>query len=74
MDFVEEMMKEISDHEYDKYCSLVRIRELNGKETIIYICYFNIKRAQYGRLIKHKSCSFSNGGMQKWGVNLWDTY
>ena len=38
------------------------------------MCSFKRKRALYGRLIKHKSRMCSHRGMQKWGVDYWDTY
>ena len=38
------------------------------------IWYFKINRAPYGRLIKHKYRLCVHGGMQKWGVNCWETY
>ena len=53
---------------------MVRRRELNGKNTIMPIYPFKIKRDTYGRLIKNKSRICSHGGMQKLGVNYWETY
>ena len=38
------------------------------------ICSFKRKKSPDGRLIKHKNRICTNGGMQKWGVNCWDTY
>ena len=68
------MRKEICANENDKYWNLPIIIELNGKNTIISIWYFNRKRYLYGRLIKHKPHLCANGGMHKWGVNYWETY
>ena len=65
--------KEIGAHEIDKHQNIVIIRELNGKNTIMPICYFRRKMAPDGRLIKHKSRLCAHGGIQKWGVNYWET-
>ena len=42
--------------------------------NIISIWYFKINRYPFGSLIRHKSCLFSHGGMQQWGVNHCETY
>ena len=47
---------------------------MNGKKTIISICYFKINTALDGRIIKHKYRLCAHGGMQQWGVNYWETY
>ena len=72
--FVEETRKEICAYEIENYWNLGRRRELNGKNTTIYIWYFKRKRYPDGRLIKNKACLCAHGGMQKWGVNIWETY
>ena len=38
------------------------------------ICSFKRNRAPDGRLVNHKSLLFDHVGMQKWGLNYWDTY
>ena len=67
LDYVGTMSKEICDHENDHNWTLVRRRELNGKNTIIYKWYFNIKRAPYGRHIKNKARMCAHVGKKKWG-------
>ena len=68
------MRKEIGDNENEKHWTLVRIRELNGKNAITSIWSFKRKRALDVRLIKHKSCLFPHDGMQIWVLNYWETY
>ena len=74
LEFVEAMRKEIGAHEIDKNWTLVKIRELNGKKTIMSIWYFKINRALDRRVIKHKAHLCTHRGMQQWGVNYWYTY
>ena len=40
----------------------------------MFICSFKRNRAPDGRLIKHKALLCAHGGLQKWGVNYWETY
>ena len=51
---MEATRKEIIAHEMDKNWTLVIRKELNGKNTIMSIWYFNRKRYPDGKLIKHK--------------------
>ena len=74
LDFVEETRKEIGAHEIDKNWNLIIRRELNGKENIMSIWSFKIKRSPDSWLTKQKSCLHAHGGMYKLGVNYWDTY
>ena len=73
MDFVETSIKKKGAHEIDNHWTLVIIRELNGKDIVMYVWKLKRKRAPYGRLIKYKDLLCAHGGMQKWGVNLWET-
>ena len=72
MEFVEATRKEIGAQENDKQWNLVIIRELNGKNTIMYIWSFSRKRYPYGRIIK-KYHLCDHVVMHKWGVKYWDT-
>ena len=69
---MEAMRKEIGDHKNYKHCTPVRRRELNGKNTFMYIWSFNRKRDPDGRIIKiNPAC----GPMESCiGVNYWETY
>ena len=73
LDF-EAMRNEICAHDNYNPWNLVIQRELNGKNTIISIWFFNMKRSPYDRLIRHKSCLCAHRGMQQWGVNYCETY
>ena len=68
------MRKYIEAHEIEIHLTLVRRSELNGKNTTVSMWYFNRKIAPDGRLIKHKACLCSYGGMQQWGVHYLETY
>ena len=68
------MRKEIGYNKNYSHWNLIRRIELNEKNTIIYILSFKRKRSPYGRIIKHKACLCSHGGMQQWGVNYLETY
>ena len=72
--FVEYMINQKGYNESYNHWNLVRIRQLNGKKTIMSIWFFKRNRAPYGRLIKYKSRLCTYGGMHKWGVNYFDTY
>ena len=48
---------------------------VNGRlSTILYIWSFKRKRFPGGTLLKHKARLCDHEGMQKWGINYWDTY
>ena len=48
---------------------------LNGRPwTILDILSFKRKRFPDGRLLKHKTRPCAHGGMQKRGINYWETY
>ena len=40
----------------------------------MFIWSFNINRAPYGTLVKHKACLCAHGVMQEWWVDYWYTY
>ena len=71
---MEAVRKKIGAHEIDKHWNLVIRREVNGKNRIVSILSFNRNRAPDGRLIKNKYRLCEHGGMNQWGVNLWETY
>ena len=43
-------------------------------KAILAIWDFKQKRFPYGRINKHKARICAHGGMQKYGVNYWETY
>ena len=61
MGFWEAVIKYISAHEYDKQCTHVGIREINGKNTIVSIWSSKSNRSPYDRLTKHQYHLFDNG-------------
>eukprot|EP00957_Ditylum_brightwellii_P096481 7348673-Ditylum_brightwellii.AAC.1 len=50
-------------------------KRVNEKvKNIVSIWSFKTKRFPSGQLMKHKACLCVHGGMQKWGVDFWETY
>ena len=45
-----------------------------GTKTIMSIWSFKRKRFPDGRIMKHKARLCAHGGMQKWGIDYWETY
>ena len=69
------MEKESNDHSYSGHWEIVKRSEIPpGVKTIQEIWSFKRKRFSDGTLNKQKSCLCTHGGMQKWGVNYWETY
>ena len=61
-------------HEIDKNWTLVRRRDLNRKNKIMYIWSFKRNRAPDGSLVEQKSFLCSNGDMQQCWLGYWVTY
>eukprot|EP00957_Ditylum_brightwellii_P077688 5903571-Ditylum_brightwellii.AAC.1 len=50
-------------------------KRVNGMmKTKVSIWSFKRKRLASGQLMKHKACLCAHGGMQRWGVDFWETY
>ena len=45
-----------------------------GTKTILAVWSFKRKRLPGGTIIKWKARLCCHGGMQKWGINYWETY
>ena len=74
-EFVAVMMKEIADHEERDHWMLMKRSDMpKGFKTILSICAFKIKRLPDGTITKHKARLNAHGGMQRWGVDYWETY
>ena len=75
-DFIRAMQKEVDDHVSRNHWSLIRRDSVpdTSSKPILSIWSFKRKRAPDGTLLKHKARLCAHGGMQKWGVNYWDTY
>ena len=77
------MLKEIDDHEIRDHWNLMRrkyippecLNPTTGKADIIMSIWL-LKRKHFPdvRLMKYKARLCAHGGMQRWGVNYWDTY
>ena len=74
-DFVEAMVKEVQDHEDREYWELfARNRMPAGSKTILAVWSFKQKRYPDGQILKHKARLCAHGGMQRWGIDFWETY
>ena len=74
-DFALAMVKEINDHESRDHWELVERKTLpSGTKTILSVWAFKRKRHPDGRIYKHKARLNAHGGMQRWGVDYWETY
>ena len=73
--FIEAMMKEIEDHESREHWTLVERSSLpKGTKTILSVWAFKRKRLPDGTVLKHKARLNAHGGMQRWGIDYWETY
>ena len=73
--FVEAMVKEVDDHEQrGHWICIPRSRMPKGTSTILSIWSFKHKRLPDGTIVKWKARLCCHGGMQKWGINYWETY
>ena len=72
--FVQAMTEEVAAHEANDHWELVPRSSIGNVKTILAIWSFKRKRFPDGSLNKHKARLCAHGGMQKWGVNYWETY
>ena len=74
-DFVLAMIKEIDDHQSRGHWELVeRVHLPKGAKTILSVWAFKRKRLPDGTILKHKARLNAHGGMQRWGVDYYETY
>lgn len=73
-DFLKAMIKEANDHHDRKHWEIVKRTEHDNPKTILAIWSFKRKRNPDGSLNKHKARLCAHGGMQKWGINYWETF
>ena len=74
-DFVIAMMKEVEDHESrDHWEIFERYKMPKGAKTILSVWAFKRKRLPDGTVYKHKARLNAHGGMQRWGIDYWETY
>ena len=82
-EFITEMLKEIDDHESRDHRTRMRRKDIppdflnpiTGKADIIMsIWSFKCRRFPDSRLMKYKDRLCAHVGMQRWGVNYWETY
>ena len=73
-DFIQAMIKELTDHKENNHWELVKRSEIGNASTIKAIWSFKRKRRPDGSLIKHKARLCAHGGMKIYGENYWDTY
>ena len=74
-DFVVAMVKEIDDHQSRGHWELVERSSLpKGAKTILSVWAFKRKRLPDGTILKHKARLNAHGGMQRWGIDYFETY
>ena len=74
-DFVIAMVKEVEDHEKRDHWMVMRREDMpKGTKTILSVWAFKRKRLPDGTVLKHKARLNAHGGMQRWGVDYWETY
>jgi len=66
---------EIEDHEVRDHWEIIKRIDLpKGAKTILSVWAFKLKRFPDGQIMKHKARLNAHGGMQRWGVDYWETY
>ena len=74
-EFVSAMLKEIKDHEDRDHWIIYKRSDMpKGSKTILSVWAFKVKRLPDGRIIKYKARLNAHGGMQRWGIDYWETY
>jgi len=74
-EFVNAMIKEVQDHEErDHWILFERKKMPKGAKTILSVWAFKVKRLPNGRIMKYKARLNAHGGMQRWGIDYWETY
>ena len=69
------MVKEIKDHEEGDHWELFeRSKMPPGAKTILSFWAFKRKRLPDSTIAKYKARLNTHGGMQRWGVDYWETY
>jgi len=73
--FVTAMIKEIEDHEVRDHWEIIDRMDLpKGAKTSLSVWAFKLKGFPDGQVMKHKARLNAHGGMQRWGVDYWETY
>ena len=74
-DFVQAMVKEVMDHKDRDHWGLFLCSDIPKEaKTILAIWSFKQKWYPDGRVLKHKARLCAHGGMQRWGIDFWETY
>lgn len=73
-DFVSAINKETSNHELNDRWEIVPRKAIGNKKVLKSIWAFKRKRDPDGSLNKHKARICPHGGMQRWGVDFWETH
>ena len=69
------MIKEIEHHEDNDLWEVINKNDMpSDAKTVLAIWSFKRKRYPDGRLMKHKARLCAHGGMEKWGIDYWETY
>ena len=69
------MIKELLDHESRGHWEVIKRKDMSaGAKTILSVWAFNLKLFPDGTVLKHKARLNAHGGMQRWGVDYWETY
>ena len=75
LEVIQAMMQEVNDHESRNHWSFMRHSSLPlGAKTIMSIWFFKRKCFTESQIMKHKARLCAHGGMQKWGIDYWETY
>ena len=73
--FVVAMLKEVEDHEQRDHWAVVERSSMpKGAKSILSVWAFKRKRLPDGTVLKHKARLNAHGGMQRWGIDYWETY
>ena len=74
-EFAGSMVKEVQDHEDRGHWKIFERSNMpEGSKIILSVCAFKIKRFMDGRINKYKFRMNAHGGMQRWGIDYWETY
>ena len=69
------MLKEIKDHEERDHWMLFKRADIRkGAKTILSVWAFKIKCLPDGSVTKYKVRLNAHGGIQRWGIDYWETY
>jgi len=74
-EFIAAMIKKVDDHESrDHWAVVERTSMPKGAKTILSVWAFKRKHLSDGTILKHKARLNAHGGMQRWGIDYWETY